>query len=113
MDMKRTLQLELALGLILASSFGVRVHADDDLKFNSQPDPPAGAKNQHYVSNREPLTESPLVKLPIGSIRPQGWLRRQLELMRDGMIGHLSEVSQWCQIKESAWANPKGEGQCG
>src|SRR3989442_8644447 len=47
------------------------------------------------------------------SIHPQGWLRRQLELMRDGMVGHLPEVSKWCQIKESAWASPKGEGQYG
>jgi hypothetical protein len=111
--MKRTVQLELALGLTLASIFGLRADADDDLKPISSPDPPAGTRNQHYASNREPLTESPLVKLPTGSIRPQGWLRRQLELMRDGMIGHLPEVSKWCQIKESAWANPKGEGQYG
>src|SRR2546427_8734942 len=111
--MKCIFWLELALGFVLVFVPGFPMFADDDVKFSTHPEPPMGPKIQHYVSNRDPLTESPLVKLPIGSIHPQGWLRRQLELMRDGMVGHLPEVSKWCQIKESAWASPKGEGQYG
>ena len=45
-----------------------------------------------------------LIKLPIGAITPKGWLRRQLELERDGMIGHLAEISPWCKIEGNAWA---------
>ena len=36
--------------------------------------PPAGESNKHYVSNRAPLSSSPLVKLPIGAVEPKGWL---------------------------------------
>ncbi|HOZ47786.1 MAG TPA: glycoside hydrolase family 127 protein [Candidatus Hydrogenedentes bacterium] len=67
----------------------------------------------HYAFNRAPLAPNPLAKLPIGAIRPEGWLRHQLELMTDGMIGRLPEVSRWCQFDDSAWTHPKGEGKYG
>jgi hypothetical protein len=74
----------------------------------------AGAgSNPFYVSNRAPLAPSPLIKLPIGSITPAGWLRRQLELERDGMTGHLEELSKWCQFDGNAWTSPDGEGDYG
>ena len=37
--------------------------------------PAAERPNVHYVSNRDPLHVSPLIKLPIGSVQPRGWLR--------------------------------------
>src|SRR5205807_8231442 len=42
-----------------------------------------------YVNNRAPLQPVPLLKLPIGSIKPKGWLRRQLETEARGMTGRL------------------------
>lgn len=71
---------------------------------------PPGPSNRHYPTNRAPLLESPLVKLPPGAVRPRGWLRKQLELMAQGMTGRLQEVSEWCRRDRSAWASPKGEG---
>ena len=65
----------------------------------------------HYVSNRPPLLPNPLVRLPLGSIQPRGWLRHQLELMRDGLAGRLPEVSKWCRPENSAWMSPTGEGE--
>ena len=67
----------------------------------------------HYVANRDPLLPSPLMKLPIGSIRPKGWLRNQLVLEANGMTGHLPELSKWCKFEGNAWASPQGEGQFG
>ncbi|HEY2147712.1 MAG TPA: hypothetical protein VGH32_07225, partial [Pirellulales bacterium] len=74
---------------------------------------PAEARTSQYVSNREPLTASPLVKLPIGSIKPRGWLRNQLELEAQGMTGRLEEISPWCRFDENAWADPEGKGHSG
>ena len=74
---------------------------------------PAEQRTALFVSNRAPLTVSPLVKLPIGSIVPHGWLRHQLELEADGMTGRLQEISPWCRFDGSAWSNPNGVGQNG
>ena len=75
--------------------------------------PPNDRSNSHYVSNRAPLALSPLVKLPVGAIKPGGWLRGQLELMRHGMTGNLERISPWCKFEKSAWASPTGEGEFG
>jgi len=71
--------------------------------------PPALAPNQHYPSNRSPLAVSPLVKLPIGAIEPRGWLMAQLQLMRDGFTGRLSELSPFLG-DDSGWMTLKGKG---
>ena len=74
---------------------------------------PAGKRTALYASNRAPLITSPLVKLPIGSIVPQGWLRHQLELEAQGMTGRLQEISPWCRFEGSAWTDPNGVGHNG
>ncbi len=71
--------------------------------------PPTTAPNTHYISNRSPLTVSPLVKLPTGSIRPKGWLLSQLQLMRGGLTGHLPELSRFLK-EDSGWVTLKGRG---
>ena len=40
----------------------------------------------HYVGNRPPLEPSPFVKLPVGAVRPEGWVRRILELQAEGLV---------------------------
>jgi hypothetical protein len=69
--------------------------------------------NDFYVGNRPPLLASPFMKLPVGSIEPEGWLWNQLELMAKGFSGHLTEISQWCRYDVSAWANTEGMGEFG
>ena len=63
------------------------------VKITTVPSPPAHAGNSHYPSSREPLLADPLAKLPLGAVRPAGWLAHQLALMAHGMTGRLKELS--------------------
>lgn len=87
------------------------VHAAESTE--AMPTPAVQGQNKFYSGNRAPLSPSAFVKLPIGSITPKGWLRHQLALERDGMIGRLKEISPWLNFEKSAWANKNGEGERG
>ncbi|WP_347159855.1 beta-L-arabinofuranosidase domain-containing protein [Pontibacter chitinilyticus] len=69
--------------------------------------------NRYYVSNKAPLQPQYFVKLPVTSIKPGGWLRRQLELQRDGLTGNLGEISIWLSKDDNAWLNKAGTGKYG
>ncbi|MBI3923008.1 MAG: glycoside hydrolase family 127 protein, partial [Armatimonadetes bacterium] len=103
--------------LIVCSAVLIRAsyaHAKQEVnRMTIVPSLPTTGGNRYYITNREPLLPSPLLKLPIGSVRPEGWLRHQLVLMSDGMTGHLAEISPWCKFEGSAWASPTGEGDRG
>ncbi|MDH4239619.1 MAG: glycoside hydrolase family 127 protein [Phycisphaerae bacterium] len=72
--------------------------------------PNTKATNSFYVGNRPPLTPTPFIKLPIGAIKPQGWVRKQLELEAEGFTGHLLEISQFLKKEDNAWLSATGEG---
>jgi hypothetical protein len=69
--------------------------------------------NAYYVSNKFPLTQQPFSKLPVGAVKPGGWLKKQLELQRDGLTGHLGEISIWLSKDSNAWLNEEGKGKYG
>lgn len=75
--------------------------------------PPTGEHNDHYVGNRAPLQPDALLKLPVGSIRPRGWLRKQLRLQADGFHGHLGEISGFLRKEGNSWLDPQGRGDHG
>lgn len=53
-------------------------------------------------------TRAALHELPLGAIRPKGWLRNQLRLQADGQTGQLEEV--WPDVgPNSAWLGGTGE----
>ena len=70
---------------------------------------PVAVRNKHYVSNQTPLMPQQFIKLPVGSISPEGWLLKQLELQRDGLNGHLGEISAWLQKEDNAWLKTDGK----
>lgn len=75
--------------------------------------PPTAPGNAHYVGNRAPLRPSPLIKLPIGAVRPAGWVRRMLELQAEGFHGHLTDISGFLRKEGNAWLDPRGRGERG
>ena len=49
-----------------------------------------------------------LAPLPLGAIRPTGWLRDQLRIQADGLSGHLDEF--WPSVADSKWIGGASEG---
>jgi len=75
--------------------------------------PTTAGANNNYSGNRAPLKQLSLIKLPIGSIKAGGWAKKYLELQRDGLTGHLGEISAWLQKKDNAWLSKDGKGNWG
>ncbi|MBN8458360.1 MAG: glycoside hydrolase family 127 protein [Verrucomicrobia bacterium] len=69
--------------------------------------------NPHYVGNRAPLEPARLMLLPPGSVEPRGWVREQLNRQREGLTGHLGEISEWLQKEDNAWLSKNGKGKYG
>ena len=65
--------------------------------------------NTYYTSNLPPLQPQQFIKLPAGSIQPEGWLKQQLLLQKNGLNGHLGEISAWLQKENNAWLQTGGE----
>jgi hypothetical protein len=63
-----------------------------------------------YEQNRAPLQPVPFMKLPIGHIVPQGWLRTQLELDATGIVGRIQEISDFVQFEKTGWVHPEKNG---
>src|SRR5512139_3135151 len=65
----------------------------------------AAAKASAPAGGLAPLAFTPL---PLGAIRPAGWLLRQLRIQADGLSGHLDEF--WPDVGQSQWFGGKAEG---
>ena len=64
--------------------------------------------SQAAVKNRAPLAQSAFYPLPLGAIRPTGWLQAQLQIQADGLGGHLDET--WPDVgPNSGWLGGSGE----
>lgn len=60
--------------------------------------------------NRQPLRGKPYAELPLGSIKPEGWLKEQLERMAEGMTGRLDELYPKVVGSRNGWLGGDGDG---
>ena len=68
----------------------------------------SGHSVQVAVKNRTPLAQSAFYPLPLGAVRPAGWLRAQLRIQADSLGGHLDET--WADVgPTSGWLGGAGE----
>lgn len=64
--------------------------------------------NSYYPANKTPLTASAFSFLPLGSVKPQGWLKQQLQIQASGLTGHLPDF--WKDLgPDSGWLGGNGE----
>ena len=63
----------------------------------------------NYRNNRPPLIEKPYVELPIGCIKPMGWLNEQLERMCTGMTGKLDSIYPQVMGPRNGWLGGDGD----
>lgn len=75
--------------------------------------PPVGGSSDFYVGNRAPLIPTPLLKLPVGAVKPRGWLQEVLNRQRAGLNGQLTHISAWLNKEGNAWLAKDGKGKAG
>lgn len=63
--------------------------------------------NVNYKNNPEPLVQNVYIKLPLGSVKPSGWLRSQMEAQATGLTGNLDQF--WPDLVNSAWHGGSGD----
>lgn len=61
------------------------------------------------VLNRMPLLTTPFSALPLGSVRPRGWLLTQCELQRDGLTGNAEALYGNDLGTNSGWLGGTGD----
>lgn len=88
-------------GLLLMVVAVACVYGQDKITIVDRP--ATEAVNQLYHQNRSPLLPKFFLKLPVGDVTPHGWMRKVLELQRDGLNGHLGEISAWLDKENNAW----------
>lgn len=98
------MMLPLLAATLMASS-------PDSAGYSQGPNP--SRDNPNYLVNRAPLSPTPFLGLPVGTVKPRGWLGVVLDRQRNGLNGKLGEISAWLQKSDNAWLSPDGKGAWG
>lgn len=63
--------------------------------------------NKNYKSNPATLYHNAYIKLPLGAVKPAGWLKHQLEIQAAGLTGNIDDF--WPDLVNSSWRGGNGE----
>ncbi len=69
----------------------------------------ANTQDAMYIQNRYPLKAKPYIQLPLGSIKPKGWLKEQLVRMGNGLAGSLDVTYEKVIGKRNGWLGGDGD----
>lgn len=67
------------------------------------------AMAQNYINNRAPLAKKPYIELPLGSIKPQGWLHEMLLRQKSGTTGQLDTLYPTVMGARNGWLGGDGD----
>lgn len=67
------------------------------------------SRNEHYITNQEPLVNQPFTPLPLGSIQADGWLLEMLERQRNGLTGDMDEIYPLVMGRNNGWLGGNGD----
>ena len=76
--MKKITRIFLRFVMMCGTFFCIDVHAQKDMKIGVVDRPDVQAVNTNYVQNKAPLLPLNCIKLPVGDVKPQGWLLEML-----------------------------------
>lgn len=63
----------------------------------------------NYVNNKTPLLAKPYIELPLGAIKPCGWLKEQLQRQVDGMTGNMDTLYDRVMGPRNGWLGGDGD----
>ncbi|MGD9556924.1 MAG: beta-L-arabinofuranosidase domain-containing protein [Mangrovibacterium sp.] len=107
--MKQRLVRVVFLVLLAQACFAGGASKEDGTHATVVARPDLTGQNSFYPGNRIPLKPAHFIKLPLGSIQADGWIGRLIELQKDGLCGHLGEISAWLSRENNAWLSEGGD----
>ena len=99
----------LTLGVLLTAFASCNSGNTYTVTNESRPFIPEANATVSAGSDTATLRPLMLEKLPAGAIKPEGWLLKQAQLQRDGLNGHLGEISAWLDRNNNAWLVDGGD----
>lgn len=64
---------------------------------------------QPYKQNKAPLIQKPFMELPLGAIKPQGWLKEMLNSQKNGATGQLDQLYPLVMGDRNGWLGGDGD----
>ncbi|MEJ7680571.1 MAG: beta-L-arabinofuranosidase domain-containing protein [Segetibacter sp.] len=68
-----------------------------------------GPSFEGYTNSRTPLRQNPYLELPLGAIKPQGWLKEMLMRQRNGSTGNLDKLYPLVMNNRNGWLGGDGD----
>jgi DUF1680 family protein len=69
----------------------------------------SGSRFTGYTNSRAPLHQNPYLELPLGAIKPQGWLREMLLRQKTGSSGNLDKLYPVVMSNRNGWLGGDGD----